>query len=73
MNLSAAFFQALLNGAFASLIVAGAFALLLTVISLMHLDRTGPQIRDEVLAHFRGYFVYSLGRLAFWVWLIAFY
>ncbi|BBA32414.1 arylsulfatase [Methylocaldum marinum] len=73
MSPSAAFVHALLNGALASLIVAAAVALLLTVISLMHLDRTGPQIRDEVLAHFRGYFVYSLGRLAFWVWLIAFY
>ncbi|MGX2039751.1 sulfatase family protein [Methylocaldum sp. MU1018] len=73
MNLSADFVHALQNGAFASLVVAAAVALLLTGVSLIHLDRTGPQIRDEVLAHFRGYFAYSLGRLAFWVWLIAFY
>lgn len=52
---------------------AGLFTLLLTGYSLMHPSRAGPEIRAEVLAHFRVYLVYSLARLAFWVWAIAFY
>jgi arylsulfatase A-like enzyme len=52
--------------------LAGAlFTLLLLIKSLRDFTRTGPQMTEEVLSHYRFYLVYSLGRLAFYSFLIT--
>lgn len=71
MPISDTLLSTLAHGLGASLAVASVFIVLLMVISLAHLSRTGPQIRDEVLAHYRGYLFWSLSRLGLWAWLIA--
>jgi arylsulfatase A-like enzyme/GT2 family glycosyltransferase len=38
--------------------------------SLMHFSQTGPQVRDEILAHYRYYSLYALMRLAAFAFLI---
>lgn len=73
MNISPPLIHALQNGFIATLISASVFTLLLLGMSLLHLSRTGPQIRDEVLAHYRGYLVFSLARLTLFVWVISVY
>jgi arylsulfatase A-like enzyme len=47
--------------------------LLILAKSLKDFTRTGPQIRDEVLRHFRFYLVYAVSRLFFWGWLACFF
>lgn len=46
---------------------------IILVHSLMNRSRTGPQIRAEVLQHYRPYLVYALSRQYFWGWLICFF
>lgn len=71
MPFSNTLIHGLTNGLGASLVVSSVFIVLLMAVSLAHLSRTGPQIRDEVMAHYRGYLIWSLTRLGFWAWLIA--
>jgi hypothetical protein len=47
--------------------------LLIFLKSIQDFSRTGPQIRSEVVRHFRFYLVYALSRLCFWGWLICFF
>ncbi len=47
------------------------FSVALLSFSLLHYSRTGPQVRDEVQKHYKGYLAYTLLRLTFWVALIA--
>jgi len=63
--------EALARGLGASSVVAAAFALLVFVKSLTDFTRTGPQMTDEVLAHYRLYLAYSLGRLLFYAFLVC--
>ncbi|MHB1083823.1 MAG: sulfatase family protein [Thiobacillus sp.] len=57
--------------------VAALLSTLLTLVlvtkSLKDFSRTGPQLRDEVLEHYRLELVLSIARLTAWTWLIAFY
>lgn len=48
------------------------FALLLLGKSLVDFSQTGPQLRQEVLAHYRLYLIFSLGRLALATFLLSF-
>lgn len=52
-------------------LVGAGFASLLVAKSLHDFTRTGPQIADEVLAHYRLYLVYAMGRLGFYAFLIS--
>lgn len=56
--------------ALAWLLAAGITGLLLGK-SLRDFTRAGPQIRTEVLAHFRLYTAYAVVRLAFWAWVLS--
>lgn len=49
------------------------FSLLLLIKSLLDYSQTGPQLRQEVLANYRGYLVFSLGRLTLASFLLAFF
>ncbi len=49
----------------ATLLTAG-----LVLKSLMHFSQTGPQVRDEILAHYRFYSLYALVRLAAFAFLV---
>jgi len=40
--------------------------------SLLNFSRTGPQVRDEIRAHYRDYSIYTLARLAAFAFLIFF-
>jgi arylsulfatase A-like enzyme len=60
----------LLTGAAA--LLATLFTLVLATKSLKDFSRTGPQLRDEVLTHYRLELAFSLFRLMAWTWLIAF-
>lgn len=51
-------------------IVALTLTLLLTLKAAVDFSHTGPQIRSEVLAHYTGYLIYAMARLAAWVFLI---
>ncbi len=48
------------------------FALLLLLKSVLDFSQTGPQLRHEVLAHYRSYLVFSLARLTLAAFLLAF-
>ncbi len=63
--------NALAYGLGMSALVGMAFTLLLLAKSLRDFTRTGPQMSGEVLSHYRFYLVYSLGRLAFYTFLIS--
>jgi arylsulfatase A-like enzyme len=53
--------------------IAAVFTLLVFVKSLADFTRTGPQMVDEVLGHYRAYLVYSLSRLVFFAFLISYF
>jgi arylsulfatase A-like enzyme len=59
----AALLHVLGHGLAASVAVAVALAVLLLAKSLADFTRTGPQMAEEVLLHYRVYLVFSLGRL----------
>ncbi len=54
-----------------ALLVAAAVSLALTAKSLIDFTRTGPEMAEEVLAHYRGYLVASLARLVLAAFLIS--
>lgn len=49
------------------------FSLLLLIKSLLDYSQTGPQLRREVLANYRGYLLFSLGRLTLASFLLSFF
>ena len=61
------------QGAGVTAAVAAVFTLLVFVKSLTDFTRTGPQMTDEVLGHYRLYLMGSLARLVFYAFLISFY
>jgi arylsulfatase A-like enzyme len=63
--------SAFVDGAVASALVAAVFAGALVVKSIKDFTRTGPQMRHEVQAHYAGYLVYALGRLAVWTFVVS--
>lgn len=52
--------------------IAATTAILLVIKSLMDFSHTGPEIRHEIMDFYSGYAAYAMGRLAIWVFLIAF-
>ena len=55
---------ALARGAAVALVVGAVTAVVLLAKSLLDFTRTGPEMAEEVLTHYRLYLVYSLARLA---------
>jgi len=53
--------------------VAGVFTLALTAKALSSYTRAGPQLRAEVLAHFKATTVWAVTRLALWAFAVALY
>jgi len=53
-------------------LIATIFTLGLALKSLKNFTRTGPQLRDEILTHYRLELAISITRLMAWTWLIAF-
>ena len=49
-----------------TLLVAGTGTIALLAKSLLDFSQTGPQIREEVLTHYRRYTLYALSRLSLW-------
>lgn len=47
------------------------FTILLVTKSLLDFSRTGPEIRNEILAYYSGYVAYAISRLALWTFAIA--
>jgi arylsulfatase A-like enzyme/GT2 family glycosyltransferase len=52
------------------LVLAGLGTLAVLVKSLLDFSQTGPQIRGEVLRHYRGYTLFALVRLSVWAYAI---
>jgi arylsulfatase A-like enzyme len=63
--------DSLARGLSVSALVAAMFTLLVFVKSLFDFTRTGPQMTDEVLSHYRLYLAYSLARLILYAFLIS--
>jgi arylsulfatase A-like enzyme len=61
--LDALLVDALAQGALMALLVAGVLSTVLLIKSLLDFTRTGPELAEEVLAHYRMYLAYSLARL----------
>jgi arylsulfatase A-like enzyme len=61
--LDSLFFGALTQGSSMALLVAAVVSVALMVKSLLDFTRTGPEMAEEVLAHYRLYLAASLGRL----------
>jgi len=51
--------------------VAGAISLIVLASSVANFSRTGPNLRADILAHYRRYTLFALGRLTFWAWLLC--
>jgi arylsulfatase A-like enzyme len=62
---------ALAQGALMSMLVAAAVSVALLAKSLLDFTRTGPEMAEEVLAHYRVYLAASLGRLLLAAFLIT--
>jgi arylsulfatase A-like enzyme len=60
----------LANGAVVVLLLGAILSVVLVVKSLLDFTRTGPEMAEEVLAHYRLYLAYSLGRLFIFAFLI---
>lgn len=52
------------------LAVAAALTTVVLAKSMLDFTRTGPQMTEEILSHYRLYLVFALGRLAFWLFTI---
>ncbi|ALP54071.1 hypothetical protein Tel_13540 [Candidatus Tenderia electrophaga] len=63
--------QSLAEGFGVSLLVGAVITLLMLAKSLRDFARTGPQIAEGVLSHYRLYLAYALGRLTFYAFLIS--
>ena len=61
--LDALLFGSLVQGAQTALLVAAVFSAGLLIKSILDFTRTGPELAEEVLAHYRVYLAYSLARL----------
>ncbi len=62
---------ALADGAGVALLVGTIFAVVLVVKSILDFTRTGPEMAEEVLEHYRLYLAYSLARLVVFTLLIT--
>lgn len=56
-----------------ALIIATVFTLLLIFKSIKDYSTTGPQLRQDLIKHYRAYATWTLIRLGFWVFVIALY
>jgi hypothetical protein len=70
-NLDSFVIDSLTRGLGVSAVVASIFTLLVFIKSLFDFTRTGPQMTEEVLSHYRLYLAYSLARLVFFAFLIS--
>jgi len=61
------------TGVFPALQSAGIVTLVLLIKSLTNFTQTGPQIRDEVVTHYKMYTFFALTRLCAWSFAIALY
>ncbi|HWZ71130.1 MAG TPA: hypothetical protein VN326_06575, partial [Casimicrobiaceae bacterium] len=61
----------LANGAGVALLVGAICAVALVLKSMLDFTRTGPEMADEVLRHYRLYLAYSLARLVVFTLLIT--
>lgn len=57
-------------GILAPALLAGVLSAALLLASLLTFSRTGPNLRAEILSHYRLYTVFALLRLTFWAWLL---
>jgi arylsulfatase A-like enzyme len=64
-------FGSLVQGAGVALLVAAIFSVGLLIKSAVDFTRTGPELAEEVLAHYRLYLAYSLARLLVFAFLIT--
>lgn len=64
--------SSLITTIFAAALIAVLLTIVLAIKSLKDFTSTGPQLRDEVLKHYRFYLVYSFIRLMGWTCLISF-
>jgi len=55
-----------------ALISSGIFSTAVTLKSILHFSRTGPQIKDEIRQHYAWYTAYALTRLYFWCFVTCF-
>jgi arylsulfatase A-like enzyme len=69
--LDALVLTSLAHGLKVALLVGGISAIVLVFKSILDFTRTGPEMAEEVLAHYRLYLAYSLGRLVFFAFLIT--
>ena len=69
--LDALVLTSLAHGAEVALLVGGISAIVLVLKSILDFTRTGPEMAEEVLAHYRLYLAYSLGRLVLFAFLIT--
>jgi arylsulfatase A-like enzyme len=58
-------------GAEMALLVGALFAIVVALKSILDFTRTGPEMAEEVLTHYRLYLAYSLGRLVFFALVIT--
>jgi arylsulfatase A-like enzyme len=65
------FLEVLASGAWTSALVALVFTLAVFAKSLTDFTRTGPQMTDEVLSHYRLYLAFALGRLLLIAFLLS--
>jgi arylsulfatase A-like enzyme len=65
------FLGALAHGALMALLVALVFCVVLLIKSLIDFTRTGPELAEEVLAHYRRHLATSLARLLFFAFAFA--
>ena len=71
MTLAASLSAKLADGLLASLSVSAVVAAALLVKSFKDFSQTGPQLRKQVLDHYRGYAVFAVMRLIAWVFLLC--
>lgn len=63
-------FDSLVRAFAVGLAVAATFTAVVLGKSLLDFTRTGPQMTEEILSHYRLYLVFALARLAFWLFVI---
>ena len=51
--------------------IAAVFSLIFLAGSVANFTRTGPNLRGDILAHFRRYTLFAVGRLTAWAWLLC--
>src|SRR5437867_7527622 len=69
--LDALLFAALAQGSLMALLVAAILSAVLFVKSIIDFTRTGPEMAEEVLTHYRLYLAYTLARLVGFAFLIS--